>query len=572
MRIFMVLLLLVPGFVDLSQTHSSGIPRGNFATEGTFYIYDYTLMFWSVFTAVAFIVYHLCQGFVYALPIALTFIVQSSVAPVTKHFDTIIDHIRYLKGYIGTSLFLILLIISQSILFAREIQNQAAWIISFMNIVASLLVVNILVFLEKLFVQIVAIRFHRRAYEDRIQKMHFCTDAITKLAIEARKILRDKERIIQVMKIKKPRQGKVKDYLETSAPAGNARGWNVQLQIPNIIKKQPKRIEPLSSIEADIDKLSEDPANIIMNEDTVRSAVSIDLSKLEVKSIISETEHSIRSMSSPQSQSPSNMAAKERFSNMARTVILNSNLAPYDSRIVGKIIHEALCLETTKLLAEHGRERAKAVLEATKDKTRPEEGCLLIEDIAPFFNTFDAQRVFEMFDEDQNGYITKQELKGTIMNLEKEKKGISKSLRDVGSAVGTLDNLLLVISLLVSLLIILVIFGIPLYSFLLTSVSLLVAVTFIFGNSAKTMFEGIIFLFITHPFDVGDRVFIDNFNYIVHEIGIITTTFRRWDGQLILSPNSILLTKNIVNVRRSPNMMEIVELHVHVKTPNEKVT
>lgn len=38
---------------------------------------------------------------------------------------------------------------------------------------------------------------------------------------------------------------------------------------------------------------------------------------------------------------------------------------------------------------------------------------------------------------------------------------------------------------------------------------MIVATTFIIGNSAKTAFESIIFLFVTHAYDVGDRVQID---------------------------------------------------------------
>lgn len=39
--------------------------------------------------------------------------------------------------------------------------------------------------------------------------------------------------------------------------------------------------------------------------------------------------------------------------------------------------------------------------------------------------------------------------------------------------------------------------------------SQLVLVAFVFGNTCKMLFEAIIFLFIVHPFDVGDRCEID---------------------------------------------------------------
>ena len=40
--------------------------------------------------------------------------------------------------------------------------------------------------------------------------------------------------------------------------------------------------------------------------------------------------------------------------------------------------------------------------------------------------------------------------------------------------------------------------------------SQVVLLAFIFGNTVKTVFESIIFLFIVHPYDVGDRCEIDD--------------------------------------------------------------
>lgn len=85
---------------------------------------------------------------------------------------------------------------------------------------------------------------------------------------------------------------------------------------------------------------------------------------------------------------------------------------------------------------------------------------------------------------------------------------------------------------------------------------------FMVGNSAKNLFEGVIFLFVTHPFDVGDRVFIDGQNLIVKELGILTTVFQRFDGQILYSPNAVLATKPITNIRRSSNITQTIELQI----------
>jgi small-conductance mechanosensitive channel len=40
--------------------------------------------------------------------------------------------------------------------------------------------------------------------------------------------------------------------------------------------------------------------------------------------------------------------------------------------------------------------------------------------------------------------------------------------------------------------------------------TIILGFSFIFGNSAKTLFESLIFIFSTHVYDVGDLVMIDD--------------------------------------------------------------
>lgn len=50
---------------------------------------------------------------------------------------------------------------------------------------------------------------------------------------------------------------------------------------------------------------------------------------------------------------------------------------------------------------------------------------------------------------------------------------------------------------------------------LLVLSSQLVVAAFMFGNTCKTIFEAIIFVFIMHPFDVGDRCVVDGVQVIL---------------------------------------------------------
>ncbi|KAK1370626.1 Mechanosensitive ion channel protein [Heracleum sosnowskyi] len=101
--------------------------------------------------------------------------------------------------------------------------------------------------------------------------------------------------------------------------------------------------------------------------------------------------------------------------------------------------------------------------------------------------------------------------------------------------------------------------------------SQLVAAAFLFGNTCKTIFEAIIFVFVMHPFDVGARCVIDGVQMIVEEMNILTTVFLRYDMEKIYYPNSVLATKPISNFYRSPDMGDSLEFSINFRTPVEKI-
>ncbi|KAI3907125.1 hypothetical protein MKW92_002531 [Papaver armeniacum] len=69
--------------------------------------------------------------------------------------------------------------------------------------------------------------------------------------------------------------------------------------------------------------------------------------------------------------------------------------------------------------------------------------------------------------------------------------------------------------------------------FLVLISSQLLLVAFMFSNTCKMVFQAIIFLFVMHPFDVGDRCEVED---VQHPY----TVFLRYDNQKIIYPNSVL--------------------------------
>ncbi|KAJ3320473.1 hypothetical protein HDV06_005296 [Boothiomyces sp. JEL0866] len=193
--------------------------------------------------------------------------------------------------------------------------------------------------------------------------------------------------------------------------------------------------------------------------------------------------------------------------------------------------------------------------------------------VGSFFAYFDkedeAKAAFALFDKDGNGSINQMELKWAILRIYRERRNLMKSLRDLSSALGTLNDLLYAFSIILSLLLSLPVFGIPITAIVPFS-TILVGLSFMFGGTARVTFDSIIFIFAVHPYDVGDRVFIDGNNYVVEEFNILTTTFTI-DGQKIYIPNSVLSAKTIINVRRSTDMSDYITVKVDFNTPESKL-
>lgn len=86
---------------------------------------------------------------------------------------------------------------------------------------------------------------------------------------------------------------------------------------------------------------------------------------------------------------------------------------------------------------------------------------------------------------------------------------LAHALSDTKTAVKQLNKLVTGILVVVTGIIWLLLMEIATTKILLFLSSQLVVAAFMFGNTCKTIFEAIIFVFVMHPFDVGDRCVVD---------------------------------------------------------------
>ncbi|GMH16015.1 hypothetical protein Nepgr_017856 [Nepenthes gracilis] len=104
------------------------------------------------------------------------------------------------------------------------------------------------------------------------------------------------------------------------------------------------------------------------------------------------------------------------------------------------------------------------------------------------------------------------ELKGEDPNVRAHKNCLAMgyTLTDAKEVVHYLDMIMSAAVIGVIIIAWLLLTGVATTKLLVLIASPFLAVTFIFGDTCKTLFEGIMFAFVKHPFDVGDLCVIDN--------------------------------------------------------------
>ncbi|ESQ30072.1 hypothetical protein EUTSA_v10012021mg, partial [Eutrema salsugineum] len=250
-------------------------------------------------------------------------------------------------------------------------------------------------------------------------------------------------------------------------------------------------------------------------------------------------------------------------------VIRKGTLSTLDEQIQDTTTHEDD--KATQIRSEF--EAKLAARKIFQNVAEPGSRYIYIEDFMRFLTEDESERAMGLFEGASESHkISKSCLKNWVVNAFRERRALALTLNDTKTAVNRLHRIVDVLVSIVIIIVWLLILGIATTKFLFVISSQLLLVVFVFGNSCKTIFEAVIFVFVMHPFDVGDRCEIDGVQMIVEEMNILTTVFLRFDNQKIVYPNSLLGTKPIANYYRSPDMQDAIEFFVHIATPPEKIT
>ncbi|KAI4761457.1 hypothetical protein E4T52_06394 [Aureobasidium sp. EXF-3400] len=171
----------------------------------------------------------------------------------------------------------------------------------------------------------------------------------------------------------------------------------------------------------------------------------------------------------------------------------------------------------------------------------------------------EAQDIFHALDKDENGDVSLEEMTSLITQTSNDKHSMRRGLYDIGQAIQSLDNLLCLIVLLAAGLI---------YASKVTALwGGIAATSFAISGTVQEFLGSCIFLFVKHPYDVGDHVVINNTNMAVEQISLMYSVFRQIDsGSIVQISNMVNNAAWIRNISRSKPMKESYDFAISAKT------
>ncbi|KAL4885212.1 Mechanosensitive ion channel-domain-containing protein [Aspergillus karnatakaensis] len=196
-----------------------------------------------------------------------------------------------------------------------------------------------------------------------------------------------------------------------------------------------------------------------------------------------------------------------------------------------------------------------------------------------FDDNDEAEAAFSMFDKDMNGDISMEELEAVCVEIGRERKAITASLKDLDSVVSRLGNVFEFFVAVIAIIVFLTLISTSAAGVLTSAGSSILALSWLFSATAQEFLQSVVFVFVKHPFDVGDRVTIYGNSgdaglgddYYVKQISLLYTEFKKMQGHIVQAPNSYLNTLFVLNQRRSGALAEAVPIVIKYGTTLEQM-
>ena len=228
--------------------------------------------------------------------------------------------------------------------------------------------------------------------------------------------------------------------------------------------------------------------------------------------------------------------------------------------------------DSSSSLQHHAHEMAMYIF---TNLTRTESGVhkhsICLEDLQAFLKPKHAKEAFQFLDIDKSGTVSLPELKHSVASIYRERAHLANTLNDTDDVLVALERIIGACLHIIFCLGYLLVFQVDITKVWLTFSSVLLASSFVFGPSLRSVFENAVFLFTIHPFDVGDDLIVGTDGFSVQKICLNTVVLKKGDGSHVYMPVANLNDVAITNLSRSGNAIESFKLSMDISTPQSVI-
>ncbi|WUR04178.1 mechanosensitive channel of small conductance (MscS1B) [Vairimorpha necatrix] len=164
------------------------------------------------------------------------------------------------------------------------------------------------------------------------------------------------------------------------------------------------------------------------------------------------------------------------------------------------------------------------------------------------------------------GPIDFDKIQDEAVHLQQERVNMMRTLQDRESIFDKLDLILASAGSYGCILFLLALLGISYEVYLASIGPIIFTFSWIFSDTIKEIYNCFVFLLIKDPYDVGDRVIIDDKEYVVIKTDVLSSAFVDLNGKTVYIPTPVLFGKSIYNLRRSRRQSESLTLKIDKST------
>ncbi|KAI5151057.1 hypothetical protein ENBRE01_1872 [Enteropsectra breve] len=183
------------------------------------------------------------------------------------------------------------------------------------------------------------------------------------------------------------------------------------------------------------------------------------------------------------------------------------------------------------------------------------KGKIRMERVSRFLDPGDAHEFMRILTQGFSSELSYSEFEDNIRQMNNERTNFVSTLRNNNRTASIFRKCLIALELMA-----IIMFCISFFESVAIIKKILIPIMIFFILVFCRLFDSFAFLLHVHPYDIGDRIYIDGDNLVVKDMGLVSTTFERWNNEYVVMGNRYINQRPITNLRRSKNQQWRVEI------------